>query len=154
MTVKASHTLDKSKWLSGPWVTEPDIVEWVDEASRLPCLILRNPESGSLCGYVGVPPGHPAYGYAYSGIDEADEVDECIRHIRVHGGLTFSGSRPDGVEDGLWYFGFDCAHYGDKSYFSAPLAGAMKGLLQGEYRDVTYVMDECADLARFLWSMR
>jgi len=151
MTVKAEHTIDKSKWLSGPWVSEPDVVSWVDEATGLPCLILRNPQMGNLCGYVGVSGGHPAFGHAYDG---NDEVGECLSHARVHGGLTFAGPRWDGVADGYYYFGFDCAHYGDKAYFSAPLAGAMKGLLQGEYRDVTYVMDECADLARFLWSMR
>jgi hypothetical protein len=151
MSVKAAHILDKSTWLRGPWVEEPDIIEWVDEASRLPCLILRNPEMGNLCGYVGVPPDHPAWGHDYSG---EDEVGDCLDHARVHGGLTYAGVRPDSVEDGLWWYGFDCAHYGDSTGFSAPVAAVMKGLLVGVYRDVTYVMDECADLAKFLGSMK
>lgn len=66
-------------WPSGPWDDEPDKVEYVDEATGLPALIVRN-GVGALCGYVGVPPGHPAHGQHY------DRVD-----ANVHGGLTFAG---------------------------------------------------------------
>jgi hypothetical protein len=40
------------------WDNEPDRVEF--ESLGLPCLIVRNP-FGALCGYVGVPEGHPWY---------------------------------------------------------------------------------------------
>lgn len=72
------RTVDKSEWLDGPWKYEPDKKQWRDEATGLPCLIVRGP-SGSLCGYVGVPPTHPAYGKQY------DDVS-----VEVHGGLTFA----------------------------------------------------------------
>lgn len=49
---------DKSGWGDGPWQKEPDKAQWLDEATRLPCLAVRNNVSGTLCGYVGVPPGH------------------------------------------------------------------------------------------------
>jgi hypothetical protein len=45
----------------GPWTTEPNKLQWVDAATRLPCLIVRN-WVGNLCGYAGVYPGHPLHG--------------------------------------------------------------------------------------------
>lgn len=79
--------------------------EWLNESDEgvvpgpYKGLIVRNPGIGHLCGYVGVPQGHPWFG-------ESDyDVDAT-----VHGGLTFAGSLD---EDGLWYVGFDCAHSGD-----------------------------------------
>jgi len=47
----------------------------------LPCSIWRHEQLGHLCGYIGVPKGHPWYGKDYDAI-EAD----------VHGGLTHFGS--------------------------------------------------------------
>lgn len=99
----------------GPWDDEPDKVQWVDPATGLDCLVVRN-HFGSLCGYVGVPAGHPAYGVPY------DEPD-----VEVHGGLTFadtcSGESADGQpsagichvpEPGrphdVYWLGFDCGH--------------------------------------------
>lgn len=61
------HTADKSTWGEGPWQDEPDKVQWQDEETGYPCLIVRNPHMGFLCGYVGVPPGHPAHGLSYDG---------------------------------------------------------------------------------------
>jgi hypothetical protein len=61
----------------------------------LECAVVRGPIS--LCGYVKVPPGHPAHGKWY------DDVD-----VDVHGGLTFCQLS----EDGMW-FGFDCGHHDD-----------------------------------------
>jgi hypothetical protein len=140
MTVKTEHLLDKSDWLDGPWRAEPDRLEWVDEGSRLPCLVLRNPETGSLCGYVGVPPGHLAHGMHYNDLHQ----------VKVHGGLTYNGpAEDDRVVEGYadyWYFGFDTAHYGDKFGFATPLS-MMTILRSGEYRDVGYCMDQCRRLA-------
>lgn len=72
-------TIDKSSWPRGPWDSEPDKVQWQDETTHLPCLIVRSP-SGALCGYVGVPRSHPFYERYY---------DDC--NIDAHGGLTFAG---------------------------------------------------------------
>lgn len=57
--------LDKASWGSGAWSDEADKVQWVDEATGLDCLIVRN-NGGALCGYVGVPESHPLYGVGYS----------------------------------------------------------------------------------------
>lgn len=88
-------TVDKSGWADGPWMGEPDKMQWQDEATGLPCLIVRN-NGGALCGYVGVPSTHPWHGINYSGCvlpdgcgeDWCEHRPDC--HVDVHGGLTFS----------------------------------------------------------------
>jgi hypothetical protein len=76
--IEYRNVLDKSDWARGAWDDEPDKIQWQDEASGLPCLIVRGP-SGALCGYVGVSPGHPWHGSDYDSCD-----------VAVHGGLTFA----------------------------------------------------------------
>jgi hypothetical protein len=68
----------------GPWSEEPDKAQWVDAATGYDCLIKRN-QWGALCGYVGVPQGHPFYGLKlnWDGDDPLSELD-------VHGGVTFA----------------------------------------------------------------
>lgn len=88
-------TVDKSTWKPGAWKNEPDKIQWIDEATGLDCLVVRGP-SGALCGYVGVPEGHPYFGVEYSGCTSEPKCDEswCGHRpesaINVHGGLTFS----------------------------------------------------------------
>jgi hypothetical protein len=69
----------KQGWAPGEWHSEPDKIQWADEATGLPCLIVRGPV-GALCGYVGVQPGHALHGKGY---------DDC--DVEAHGGLTFAG---------------------------------------------------------------
>ena len=59
----------RKTWPRGPWDAEPNRVEW--RAHGLACLIVRSDGTGSLCGYVAVPPGHPAYG------QDREAVDVC-----------------------------------------------------------------------------
>jgi hypothetical protein len=114
-------TRDKSAWGPGPWKDEPDKVQWKDEATGLPCLIVRN-RIGALCGYVGVPPGHPAFEVSYHDV----EIPGSEYGPEVHGGLTYSDHCQHGAEneaichvpepgepDDVWWLGFDCAHSGD-----------------------------------------
>jgi hypothetical protein len=69
---------------------------------------------GHRCGYVRVPPDHPAHGKKYMAEDDKDVLD-----VDVHGGLTYSETWPEGLweecrfPDGGTMFGFDCAHAGD-----------------------------------------
>lgn len=115
METIAYRTFDKSGWGNGPWQDEPDKKQWMDEATGYPCLIVRN-RGGALCGYVGVPYGHPCFQADYNQVD-----------VDVHGGLTFADycdpnadesrhicHKTDG-DDRVWWLGFDCAHYGDIS---------------------------------------
>lgn len=153
----------KSTWGPGPWQDEPDHIEWVDPATDLDCMINRGP-SGALCGYVGVPPSHPAHGLNYDAVDA--EVD-------VHGGLTYANScegNPDichvpkpGREPDVWWLGFDCAHAMD---YAPKLQAQMRFVqeatgrqfmqvygLDDVYRDVAYVTSEVEHLAMQLKEM-
>ena len=133
----------------GPWTGEPDKAQWIDPATGLDCLMVRN-HLGAWCGYVGVPPDHPLHGKGY---DEGDDFD-------VHGGLTFASPCAEtespkavchipapGRPDNVWWFGFDCNH----GFDLAP--GMLRydiGLPGEEYRDVGYVIDEVTHLAEQL----
>lgn len=115
------------RWGPGIWTDEPDEAEWVHEETGLPCMVLRNLEFGTLCGYVGVHETHPWHGK----VDAIEDVD-------VHGGLTFGGlydasgvtsqrpatgllpartstlgAKPEASYVGHWFVGFDCGHAGD-----------------------------------------
>src|SRR4051812_22063009 len=106
MSVKDYHcpscetNADKSKWGDGPWQQEPDRLQW--EHAGLTCIAHRN-HGGAWCGYVGLPPGHPAHGLGYNDVHGVD----------VHGGLTYAEAcaghvchdpKP-GEPDGLWWLG-------------------------------------------------
>ena len=84
-----------------PWENEPDRAEWVHD-NGLKCRINRNPITGTLCGYVGVPTSNRFFGlnYEYSEIKDLNEV---------HGGVTYA----EKGDDGWWWFGFDTAHAED-----------------------------------------
>jgi hypothetical protein len=125
-------------------------------APGYPCLIVRN-DFGSLCGYVGVPPGHPAHGKSYG--------DELVDKLDVHGGITY-GARCQGrvchvpapsESDDVWWLGFDCGHAFD--YTPAlqmvrarggplpPYVEPGHGPWEECYRDVSYVRAEIERLA-------
>ncbi len=74
--------IKKSQWGKGLWQDEPDELQWVDEATGLTCLILRNPV-GAFCGYVGVPETHPGYKIAYDGTTD-EEHKEWQKAYRKH----------------------------------------------------------------------
>jgi hypothetical protein len=149
-TIEYRDVRDKSKWKRGPWDSEPDKVQWLDETTGLPCLIVRGPV-GSLCGYVGVSPSHPFFGKDYDDVS-AD----------AHGGLTFAGGcMKDGQEasrvchqveagepDNVWWFGFDCAHSGDlcpgMSWFDGYFGRS------DTYKDFDWVRAEVQQLAKQL----
>ena len=141
-----SDRYDKSEWGEGPWRREPDKVQWIDPATDLDCLAVRN-HMGAWCGYVGVPPEHPWHGKGY------DDVD-----VDVHGGLTFAETCQDEFGDpawgvchvpapgrpaNVWWLGFDTAHAWDL----VPGLGRFLGGRDDVYRDLAYVRAECTGLA-------
>lgn len=75
---EAERRPPKPMWGPGPWHREPDRFEW-RHRSGLPLLIVRSPVTGSLCGYVGVPPEHPLYGVNYSGCALHLKAADCVR---------------------------------------------------------------------------
>lgn len=150
----------------GPWTDEPDKAQWVDPETGLDCLIVRN-RMGSLCGYVGVPSDHVAYGKFY------DDVP-----VQVHGGLTYGDLCQESDEDGpspgichvplpgrphdVYWLGFDCGHSWDlqpglidwerERGFDLPKHN-WPGCPETKYRDLAYVVDEISSLARQLASV-
>lgn len=137
----------------GLWVDEPDRIEW--RAHGLPCLIQRNYSFGNLCGYVGVPPGHPAHG---KGIDTPDA------DLDVHGGVTYASAcnghichvPAPGEPDDVWWLGFDCGHAWDLAPHDAKhspglYVGEQSGMLpRPQYRDIAFVRVQCEQLAEQL----
>jgi hypothetical protein len=132
---------DKTNWGDGPWNNEPDRLHWVDGDTGLYCLIVRN-RMGALCGYVGLPEGHPLYG-------KTEEADE---HVAVHGGITYGSgvcageichTHEEAANEPVWWLGFDAAHAGDY----CPNYGHIEQDF-GVYRDIPYVQGECRSLAK------
>jgi len=74
--------------------------------------------SGHRCGYVGVKKDNILFGKDYYNNEFGDDkIQEEVNFIDTHGGLTYAGqnlaiSNLDKYKD-IWFFGFDCNHYGD-----------------------------------------
>lgn len=145
--------------IPGPWADEPDKAQWIDEATDLDCLAVRN-YGGAWCGYVGVPPGHP-----YHGADPF-EID-----TDVHGGLNY-GALCDETDEGahavchvpepgrpadVYWLGFHCSYAFDLSpmlaqhvYLKSNIPAGPRILEHQTYRTFDYVQAECARLAKQL----
>jgi len=127
MKTKNWKTENKTTWGPGPWQDESDKYQWQDEETEFPCLIVRNPDSGNLCGYVGVSEGHPMFGKNYGSIVSGVPESELERPVHMsedtnpialvcnsrnpegsvsadvlfscHGGLTFSKGCADSEDE-------------------------------------------------------
>lgn len=148
--VLEERLFDKTDWERGPWIEEPDRVEWRDPASGLPCMLHRTPTSGHWCGYVGVAPEHPWHGIE---MDMSYEDD----HPEAHGGITYSRACGghichvplEGESHETWWIGFDAAHAYDCIGFAyaSAVRGMVSSLRSGTYRDQAYMMSETTSLA-------
>lgn len=148
--------MESWRLVKGPWSGESDKEEF--RFAGFPCLAVRNKELGNWCGYVGVPPSHPAYEADYEDVD-----------ARAHGGLTYARrcegdichTPREGESDDVWWLGFDCAHLGDfvpgmkalAKHALAPLFPLMDLGGGDTYRDLAYVKDEIRGLAHQLARM-
>lgn len=127
-----------------PWLTEPNRVEF--QHAGFTCLIQRHSELLSLCGYVAVPLGHPWHGKHYA------DNDLGISKVCVHGGLTYSSICHSPIchvsdePDNVWWFGFDCSHFGD----FVPGLTKYRTFDTGVYRDIAYVRNQVEKLAEQL----
>lgn len=126
------HVLTRDQKLErygdGPWLDEPDACKWI--AYGYPCEVLRELESGHLCGYVTVPDGHPWFGRGDEDLD-----------VETHHGITYSAASPAG-----WTLGFDCAHYGDMMPGVIKLVGRSPRANE-VYADFAWVSNETERLA-------
>lgn len=126
MSLEKSWTnIDKTGWGYGPWMNERDKIQWVDDATDLDCLMVRVPDTGHWCGYVGVAEGHPffekEYGakvkqpewYAETKCDQLSPMqlfcaagmyesgEARIEYLlNCHGGITFTDFCREVVEEG------------------------------------------------------
>jgi hypothetical protein len=159
MGLDAEHKVDRTRYAAGPWDHEPDRVEFREHG--FPCIVLRHESLGHLCGYVGVPKGHPAYGHGYETDYERDAdgdwdfskpIPHPLSNVSVHGGITYADRchgrvchvPQPGESDDVWWLGFDAAHHMD----SNPVYR-----FTGIYRTVDYMRAECALLAEQLAEM-
>ena len=100
--------IDKSDWGDGPWMTEPDAVEWMHAGYA--CRILRHPVWGHLCGYVGVERTHPYYGRAPRDVDLEAHHDVNYAAKGKRGVVCHVPATGTSGDCALWWFGFDCGH--------------------------------------------
>ena len=139
-------------WGKGPWITEPDVVDFVHCGFN--CKVhrkFRGEESpmvygGHLCGYIEIPEGHP-----WSNLERDTEVIDAD----VHGGITYNG---ESLFDGHWV-GFDCAHGGDLmpcnnegSYYEQLMKKMnikfpRSKIFTPTYKTVRFCIEECKSLA-------
>ncbi len=160
-------TVDRTGWPAGPWDGEPDRVAFTH--AGFACLVVRAPQ-GHLCGYVGVPSGHPFHGLDRLALWR-------LPSLPVHGGLPTYARACDwpichadalGAEPALWWIGFDCAHRGDlvpalrapRNQVAAEVAALLTRLQMemphederrgGVYRTVEAVRENCERLAEAL----
>lgn len=128
--------VDRARWQSGPWHSEPDRVEW--RRHGLACLMVRGPV-GAWCGYVALPEGHPW---------RALDLQMGDGDVSVHGGITYGPSPCAGdichvteEHDDVRWVGFDCCHSGDYHPLDrSPSASEV-------YRTTDYVIAEVESLA-------
>ena len=158
-TIEWRDEVKRDGWGAGAWDGEPDRAQWLT-AAGLPGLAVRT-DYGHWCGYVGVPEGHRLHGTDYDDTNLAP-------YDGPHGGLTYASrcagrichEVEPGEADGVWWFGFDCAHYRDFSPGYAVAMRAVDSLLGGRlesvregprgYRSLAYVRAEVEGLASAL----
>lgn len=130
----------------GPWFSEPDWAAWNDDYSGYDCAVQRN-RSGSWCGYVFIPHGHPVDQPRKQNPSDDDDLsfggDLTYGDpvwLDCHGGVTWHGSMdiPEANLSGT-AVGFDCSHSGDRSPTEAWSGGT--------YCDLPYVTEEVTALA-------
>lgn len=121
---------------------------WITGAGLTACVLLID-DGRHRCGYVGVPSGHPLHGVDYGNIEE---------DIEVHGGITYAAGKDNYpvASEGLWWFGYDCAHHGDapgsaylekmrRDYPTLPFMWRREEY--GVHRDLSFCEAECERLA-------
>lgn len=127
------------------YIVEADFIH-----NGLRCVVVMT-NMGHRCGYVGVTKDHPLFSNSYTSLD-----------FDVHGGLTYSGGGENSkypVESDLWWFGYDCAHFGDGkdlNYVSEELKKHMFMFVDESetIRTLDYCIEECKSLANQLFDYK
>lgn len=111
-------TLNSKKDINDIWSRdECEPVEGIESVTAYKGMILvcRLHAAMNRCGYVGVNRPHPLFGIHYNDNSNGSAPED---RFEVHGCLTYSDGANDGTypinhDENIWWFGFDCAHYGD-----------------------------------------
>jgi hypothetical protein len=152
MDSKEWNLVDKSAWGPGPWQSEPDKVQWTDPDTGIACLVVRN-EIGSLCGYVGVPEGHPWHGQQFREIHTGPDLHRELSYSHEcqgdPNGKTVCHVAADGEPETLWWLGFNCAGAFDLSpqFLAPPISLSPRRREHMTYMPLAYVQAQCAVLA-------
>jgi hypothetical protein len=152
MDRKEWNITDKAQWGPGPWQDEPDKVQWTDEETGMACLVVRGPV-GALCGYVGVPDGHPWHGMHFRDVDAGEDLHRELSYSHEcqgdPNGETVCHVAGDGEPDTLWWLGFHCSYARDLSPAILALdSPAVSRLCERQtYVPIAYVQAQCAVLA-------
>lgn len=143
--------------------------DWTTEEGYDATVILVR--DSHLCGYVAIPKTHRLFGidadansvtvlkYALRNNPDiktkkqamaaykAYEIPRSVcMAIPVHGGITYSGKYPlYKTTIDSWCFGFDAAHWGDRTLKDPPHVDPTS-----EWRDVDYMKKECNILSKQL----
>jgi len=98
----------RSEWRPGPWRDEPDLVERRANGTLYPLMIVRA-EAGVLCGFVGVPVGHPFHGkwYRESFNQHQPALIEDVAAATPCNGVLFPIEGPTTC----WWLGFHAGMY-------------------------------------------
>lgn len=142
MLNELSPEIKRKSWGEGPWVDEPDHLEFSHKGLKCSVrrIILKRYEDiyhgGHLCGYVRLPKNRPWHE------TDNDKLD-------VHGGITFYQEDED--NDGYRWVGFDCAHAFDlmpcfnQSKCPFEMEDEMEEL--ASYKTMDFVIDQTKQLA-------
>lgn len=147
-------TADKSGWGEGPWQDEPDKEQWQDETGYA-CLLVRN-IGGALCGYVGVPEGHPWYGVSAFDVEPEPDLHNGLSYAELcqkgPEGHTICHVPAPGEPEPLWWLGFHSEGSTDLcpalNRINKQVPGLRSIMRKQTYRDVAYVKAQVAKLAQ------
>ena len=139
---------------------EPDI--WQE-----PGLYAQRNHLKAWCGYAQVPEGHVLFSADHSSRWRCDRSELTINNhgpiailiealhendgaasldviLQCHGGITYAGPSYWTNPRTGWWLGFDCSHSGDLTPYDEFHKWSSSG---GTYRTLSYVQEQCRELA-------
>lgn len=130
------------------WDQEPNSKQFV--YNGFPCVILRNPDTKFLCGYMGLTQF------------QRKALTDNLGEIKVHGGITYDqmGLREFDSRGAFHWIGFDCGHMGDtipllieyvdKGLIKQDIINysqpSFSPMFKGIYRNIDFVKHEIIDM--------
>jgi len=98
--------MEKTKRYARDFTKYPNskiVKQWIESGIKVVILACKG---SHFTAYFGIPKDHPLAGFSYDDIP-----------LSVHGGLTYSSSDSDVLPSGYYFYGWDYAHAGDRTFF-------------------------------------